>query len=757
MLLPQPAPGSTTDAVFEAYQKDAVQGKPVGDDRHTPMWVPQNDDSLFVSVLRSMMLLKKEEPEAFKITVQRLKDAATRYGKTPLRLVWSVIKKMGTDASTPEIEDVRRLRAIVAAHVREHFVSYYKHHLSNYEEIWNAYGEGMLGWEPYDPESGMDEEVHKQETARWQERVQKLIDLDSTSAYIIDGLGTALRYWAEDNDECVAKCLQVLRGFYEEVAYTQHEIRDALVIAIETPYQDVPTLVLDALADLLGVHIDLYQQEQGEIGAAFSNEAVCVESYGPSRDNEEELKGLKAQYNQAGLYDFPLFDVLMMEYTQEQQMFYSYSIPDSMEVGAGKRTPALEQDNDDDAVLQFYAALQNDDPLEDLPTFVDPCVNQAALVGAQPMDDSQKPDDDDDDDDEDDGDDEDDNDDDPNDPDYDQAQGGDRDDDEADGHDDDENGEEEEEEEEEDEEEANALQNATATREPSVPIRLQPFAKTDYRMQGNDAPISKEQEEWAKQRMKKAHAHYVAHVSSRKGYGRIMLMQDSVGDPSASTSAPTGGEAAKSKELNRQSWMRLKASPLPQVVALTERIEEEYSIKLGEDISANRLLHKVYQDERNAAERGSEEWKDAAEWLDLFAKDKRKYEGLLMAVRLVANDKLPFAANEEGGWVAILAWWKLLHDAADQPGVREKAWNVDRDKGRWLCRTYSIINSEDKHKEDKPTRLWRGLWEFLNSLYGWSRDNSQPTFDAVARLASDATFAESVSWASLGYRVNLGS
>ena len=51
-----------------------------------------------------------------------------------------------------------------------------------------------------------------------------------------------------------------------------------MLIAIETPYQDTPTLVLDALADLLGVHIDLYRQEQGEMGAAFPNEAVCVET-----------------------------------------------------------------------------------------------------------------------------------------------------------------------------------------------------------------------------------------------------------------------------------------------------------------------------------------------------------------------------------------------------------------------------------------------------------------------------------------------
>ena len=74
--------------------------------------------ALCLGLAPSMMLLKKEEPEAFKITVQRLKDAATRYGKTLARLVWSVIKKMGTDASTPEIEGPWALRAIVAAHAR---------------------------------------------------------------------------------------------------------------------------------------------------------------------------------------------------------------------------------------------------------------------------------------------------------------------------------------------------------------------------------------------------------------------------------------------------------------------------------------------------------------------------------------------------------------------------------------------------------------------------------------------------------------
>ena len=55
-----------------------------------------------------------------------------------------------------------------------------------------------------------------------------------------------------------------------------------------------------------------------------------------------------------------------------------------------------------------------------------------------------------------------------------------------------------------------------------------------------------------------------------------------------------------------------------------------------------------------------------------------------MAVRLVANDKLPFAANEEGGWVAMLAWWKQQATPRTHPGVQEKAWNVYRDKGRYF-------------------------------------------------------------------------
>ena len=750
MQLPLPAPGSTTDAVFTAYQK-TVKGKLIENDVRTPMWVPQTDDSLFVAVLRSMLLLKQEEAAAFEVVVQRLKDAATRYGKTPLRLIWSVSKKVGSDASTPEIEDVRRLRAIVAAHVREHFVSYYKHHLSNYEEIWNAYGEGILGWEPYDPESGMDEEVHKEETARWKERVQKLIDFDSTSSYIKDGLGTALRYWTEGNDECAAKCLQVLRGFYEDVYHTRHEIRDALLIVIETPYQDAPTLVLDALADLLGVHIDLYRQEQDELGAAFSRNAKCVESYGPSRDDEEKLKELKAQYNKAGIRDFPLFDVLMMEYMQEEQRFYSYSSPDSMEVRLEERTPAMEQDNgDDDAVLQFYVALQNDEVLEDLPTFVDPCVEgaqepgEAALVRAQSMDNSQELNDDDDDGDGDDNDDDD------NDSDYEQPQGG------GDGGDDDDDDDDDDDHNDDDNDNDNATQDETV---PSVPIRLRPFANADYHMGMHEAPISVEQEAWAQDRIQKLHKHFLAHHSSRKGIGRIMLMQDPYGDPSMPTLAPTGGEAAESKETNRQNWDRLKASPLPHVAELTELIEQKLAIPLRKRISEERgEVYKTYQAERKAAEVDSDEWKGAVEWIELHAKDKRTQVGLGMALRLVVNENLPFAMNEEGGWAALLAWWKLLYDAADQAGDTRKGWRKDSEEGKWLCRTYYNIRSQDKWYKDAQTRIWQGLWEFLNVLYGWLlQTKNQPTLDAVKRLTGNAAFEESVSWASLGYRVDLGN
>ena len=84
-------------------------------------------------------------------------------------------------------------------------------------------------------------------------------------------------------------------------------------------------------------------------------------------------------------------------------------------------------------------------------------------------------------------------------------------------------------------------------------------------------------------------------------------------------------------------------------------------------------------------------------------------------------------------------------------------WRKDSEEGKWLCRTYSVIHSTSKHYKDVQTRMWQGLWDILNTLYVWSQDSSQPTFDAVERLAADAAFEESVSWASLGYRIDLGS
>jgi hypothetical protein len=291
-----------------------------------------------------------------------------------------------------------------------------------------------------------------------------------------------------------------------------------------------------------------------------------------------------------------------------------------------------------------------------------------------------------------------------------------------------------------------------------VPIRLRPFANADYRMGMHEAPISEEQEAWVKARIRKLHKHFLGHVSSRKGYGCIMLMQDPLGDPSMPTLAPTGGEAAESKETSRQNWARLKASPLPHVVTLTERIEEEFGIPLRERISEDRRgPHTDAQQIIKTTKKGSPEWEEANEWLELHAKDKRKQVGLGLALRLAVNENLPFVANEEGGWVALLAWWKLLHDAADQVGVGQKGWRKDSEEGKWLCRTYSTIRSQDKHYKDAQTRMWQGLWDFLNALYGWSQANSEPTISAVERLTADAAFEESVSWGSLGYRVDLGS
>ena len=760
MRLPAAPSSTTTDAVFTAYQK-TVKGKPVDREEEAPKWVPRNDDSLFVSVLRSMLLFKEGggeggKEDAFGIMAQRLKDAAQRYGKTPLRLKWTPSKKSERESSSVEIEDVRRLRAIVAAHVHENFVWYYKHHRSVYADLWN----GILEWTPYNPESGVGMAAHKKSTDRWRERTQKLISLDSTSAYLRDALSAALKYDAEGKGECTERCLDAIRDFREDASHIRHEVRDALVITIETPYQEAPTLVLDALADLLGVHIDLYFQEQVTLDAVAAKGAECTESYGPSRDDDTALQRLKTQYNKVDIDDFPLFDVVVMAFEQEQQMFYGYSIPVRAEVKLNARTPALEEDGYDDALLEFYVALENGEVLGDLPTFVDPCVegaqdpNQAAaLVRAQLMEgdegeegekgeegeegDSQATGDD------------------PNDSDYEQPQDGDAgdgvgdDDDAGDAGDDadaDAGGDD------------DAPQVESGSSGPSVPIRLRPFANADYRMGQHDAPISVEQEQWAKARLRKAHAHFLAHVSSRKGYGCIMLMQDPHGDASVPILAPTGGEAAKSKETNRRIWARLKASPLSQVVNLTEFIENEFDHKLRNRISADRgATYQANQRDFAEEEKGSEAYNLAKAWLESHYLDKRKQLGLFTALRLVNSANLPFAGNSEGGWVALLTWWKRLRDAAEAAGVAETGWEMDREEGKWLCRTHYAANSDDAHVNDASTRRWRSLWEFLNALRGRLGRSSPETLSAIERLTEDTTFQESTSWASLGYQVELGS
>ena len=274
----------------------------------------------------------------------------------------------------------------------------------------------------------------------------------------------------------------------------------------------------------------------------------------------------------------------------------------------------------------------------------------------------------------------------------------------------------------------------------------------------HDAPISVEQEAWAQARIRKAHRHFLGHVSSRKGYGCIMLMQNRLGDLSMPTLAPTGGEAAKSKQINRVIWKQLKASPLPQVVALTKRIEEKFANALRQQISEDRgENHKDYQRRLKEATKDSPEEIDATTWLESHARDKRKQVGVFTALRLVVSANLPFASNVEGGWVALLAWWKLLRDAAEQAGRSADGWNVDKEEGGWLCRTFYPSNSEDARYKDNKALKWRGLWEFLNALHGWSWRNSAPTYSAIERLTGDTAFQESVSWFSLGYRVDLGS
>ena len=195
--------------------------------------------------------------------------------------------------------------------------------------------------------------------------------------------------------------------------------------------------------------------------------------------------------------------------------------------------------------------------------------------------------------------------------------------------------------------------------QPSEPIRLRPFAKSDYLLR--EAPMSVEQEDWAKGRMRTAHDYFIEHMASRPGYGEIMLMLDPEDGAATSQYQPTGGEAAAAKDENKKIWAWLKGLPTAgdlstQIEAgLASAIVQTISVKRGEYMDLYKRVMEQSNDER--------ERQDATDWNEGYKDAKRWREGMQMALRLMWG-VAAFNQNSNGPWVALLAWWLRLRAKA---------------------------------------------------------------------------------------------
>ena len=769
---------STTDAVFQAHQ--TKKGRHKATVRDT-MRVPQDGDSLFASVLHAMQSVEQEDASVGgsvrKLMRERLASVAVEHklltsdqqGDAP-SLRWRPstgrLGQVATDAIT---KDVRRLRRIVAAHVNANFTSYYRQHVqSSMEELYKPYTKGVIGW---------TSEASEDETAQWRKVAQQMVELASTSAPIRDGLVAALEYELEGNDECAEECLAWLGGIFEDPKNVRHEIRDALVITIATPKADTPTLVLNALADILGVYIDLYQIEFSVMGTP----AACVESYGPADDAD-----LVAAYREArGKDGVPLLELLAIQYSGADETFYSYLDPDFGSVRLGERKPMDPMNVDTpDPLLKFYEAVEKNEPLPELVGFTDTCGmdsaqdRQSAFASPaqQPgetvqveetgdesaesqsaesqSDESQSA--------ESQGDD----------PSYtpprSSARGG-----SGDSDDDDDDDEQEQEAEQEadgggdsdgdgglGEGSGDAIGTIVAARQPSnsdvrvsVPIRLREVEEADYYMK--DALMSVEQVDWATERMGSAHKCFIEHMSSRMGYGEVMLMQPPMLDPTAVVPKPTGGEIANAKRQAVQAWNALLADE--RTKELAQLLEGELIADIEADLAltsdnAKQWRTTVGNGSNSQQGSGSQgEMAHAAGGLQDHQGNIRLQHGYRQAVRLATRVDA-FRNHEAGGLIALFAWWHRLNEDLNSKRVPENARaNRLLVDGQKLCERYSDVHStQAEWVVTKTRRFWRGMWAFMEKVDLWLDGNAPDGMrEQVNALAADTAFAGATDWPAL--------
>jgi hypothetical protein len=734
---------SVTDAVFELRTQFGGAVATLRPKNYKP--VNDDDDAIFSAVLRAFKAFGRDSEDAFEMIRERIArhdDSMADYG--PLAFDWKLGRE---EASVKEKRDVQRLRGLVASRLGRDFDEYCSDSERNAAELRAAY-ESLLHW-TYRGKLSATEELR---LVRQMLALSEMAAMDGTDPRVRDGIGAALAYAARSEHDCVRKCLNALRQLRISPGGARHEERNAMVATTRMMLQKSPLAILDAVADLFAMHVDVYKWDEQVGGIAG---AECYYSVGPNPvdwDVDQPRAMLDSFTQDAGLNGYPLIELIYKVDGNQARFLVNQPLEDDVVANSRDRIEASGASGATGADSSRTAPAS---------AFVDPCAGQVgALPGSawtkwekMPLGDARtqlaervdrvdlslSPD--------------------PHPIPLEQWR--------RDGSGTYERT------------TLNVVRDWLALRmwtemfpgiplqvpttapvqvpapapdpteaptppprrqgggnygiDPKVPMRLRPFNAAEYSVPMRAYTWTPEQVAWVRERLQMAHDSYIEHVSSRVGYGKIMLMTEVRGGANAKAQQQTQGQAAGNSRMDTKDMLqKLMDTSLPFV---TDRVSDQ----------TRRIKLELYDPFLKGGNN----------------KEKRmRTMGFRVAMRLILNTK-KFRESPQGGWVAMAKWFLPLDEAASSTAMDTD--NDEGDGGAKLSQGYNaygkamieklgFIGGQKTSKGDRARDYWGGLWMLLEDLTIF-KPGEEPY---VTREELEAVDEDQLpTWEELGYTPTL--
>jgi len=286
-----------------------------------------------------------------------------------------------------------------------------------------------------------------------------------------------------------------------------------------------------------------------------------------------------------------------------------------------------------------------------------------------------------------------------------------------------------------------------------VEIRPRTFYAQEYSL--DDAPMSKEQLEWAQGQMQTAHDSFIEHQASRAGYGRIMLMFGEDGrakmqKESMSTGAATGTSRSRNKEYERL----LSNDPNQE-----ELKEMNNTVFIGKDgmLIRGETNRKAAEKELAELDKDADpaKKKEIEERYETFAEMRRLGQrlswGYALSMALILE--IEAFSNQKNKWVGLFAWFNQISSkvTSNLENPKDRAYFY-LDKGRDLARRHNNVGGNAKNIYTRDIQYWLGFWEFMEYLKHNQKKNDGGYWFVDDEIAQAIEATTPPDWAALGWK-----